>query len=324
MLIQKVKNTIQRYGLINSKGPLLIGVSGGADSVCLLHILSRLKKELGIKIFVAHLDHMLRKDSRKDAEFVARLCAKLKVPLVSGRVDVNKAVKNASLEEVARNARLNFLFKAAKKLKTKTIALGHNLDDQAETVLMRILRGSGLYGLSAILPKRTISGYRIIRPLIEVKRKEIEGYLRKRKIKYHTDISNTQSIYFRNKIRNQLLPLLEKKYSPNIKELLANMAENIGHDYDYMNHSVMGLCPRFKTKFSLTKLSNMHPALQRMLFRNAISALKGDTRRITFRHMREIEDLILNRPVNSIVDLPKGISVVKKKSCLEFLLKKQQ
>jgi len=318
MIITKVKNTVKNHRLIQKGDKILIGVSGGPDSVALLHILISLSKKLKFSLYIAHLDHMLRKDSVKDAEFVKKLSKKLKIPLALGRINVKALSKNASIEETARNARYDFFFKIAKKNKTNKIALAHNLDDQAETVLMRILRGAGLSGMSGILPKRIISKYEIIRPLLEVKRSEIESYLKVNKIKSRQDRSNFKDIYFRNKIRHNLLPLLENNYSPNIKELLANLAENSASDYQFLELASTKMMKGDKTKFSLRKLSKLHTSMQRMLFRRAISNLQGNTRRISFQHIREIEDLILNRPQNSIVDLPKGISVIKKKTLVFY------
>jgi tRNA(Ile)-lysidine synthase len=264
---------------------------------------------------------MLRDDSASDLKYVQDLCNRLKIPLNSARINIRSLTKKGSLEEAARNARLDFFFKTAKTIKAAAIALGHNLDDQAETVLMRILRGSGLAGLSGILPKRNILGFRVIRPLIEVNRKEIEAFLKKRKIRARIDSTNSKHIYFRNKIRHKLLPLLETEYSPNIKELLANMAESVALDYDYLARVTEKIAKRSKTSFSLDKLDSLHPALNRLIFRGAIASLKGDTRRITFQHIREIEDLLLNRPSGSIVNLPRNVCARKKKDRLEFYLK---
>jgi tRNA(Ile)-lysidine synthase len=323
MITEAFRNTIKKYGLIREKDTVLIGVSGGPDSVCLLYLLNSLKKGLKLKLHVAHVDHMLRGDSVKDKEFVAKLCKRLDIPLTAVRINVRTLARKGSIEEIARNARLDFLLKTAKKVKADKIALGHNLDDQAETVLMRILRGTGLYGLSAILPKRDIRRFMVIRPLIEIRRQKIELFLKRKKISPRIDLSNKDDVYFRNRIRNKLIPLLEKGYNSNIKEILANTAESVACDYDCLNRLAEKAAGRMKTKFSLKKLSRLHPALIRILFRNAISALKGDTRRITFRHIREIEDMLLNRPPNSIVDLPKGISAQKKKFTLEFFLVKR-
>jgi len=313
MILARVKSVISRYKLINKNDKILVGVSGGPDSTALLYILHSLSRELNFTLHIAHLDHMLRKDSRKDKEFVERLSQKLKIPLTCARVDVLSSVKKGSLEEAARIARLNFLFELAEDVKADKIALGHNLDDQAETVLMRILRGAGLYGLAGILPKREIDGFVVIRPLIEIKREEIEAFLKRKRVRPCRDASNKEDIYLRNKIRNKLLPLLEKEYNKNIKEVLANMADSVGSDYDYLLGVAGRSMKNIKTNFRLDKLLKLHPALRRLLFRQAIARLKGDTRRITFQHVKEIEDLILNRPRNSVVDLPKGVSVIKKK-----------
>jgi tRNA(Ile)-lysidine synthase len=318
MLLEKVKDTIKKYNLISKGDKLVVGVSGGPDSVALLYLLDSLKRELKIILHIAHLDHRLRKDSYKDKEFVENLSLKLKIPITTTEVNVKELTRKGSLEEISRNVRLGFLFRVAREVKAQKIALGHNLDDQAETVLMRILRGAGLYGLSGILPNRKIAGYQIIRPLIEVKRKEIEAYLNRKKIKPHIDLSNLEDIYFRNKIRNRLLPLLEKEYNKNIKEILSNMAQSLGCDYDYLKRAANRAIKHFDKKINLEKFLKLHPAIQRLLLRISIARLKGDMRRLTFQHIREIEDLLLNRPVNSIIDLPKGISIIKKKKSLVF------
>ncbi len=318
MILDKIKNTIKRYNLIAKNDLVLVGVSGGPDSVTLLYILNSLKKELRINLHIAHLDHMLRKDSSKDREFVEELARKLKIPVTTAQINVKNLAKHGSLEEIARNARLGFLFRVAKETKAAKIALGHNQDDQAETILMRILRGTGLYGLSGILPKRNIAGRLIIRPLIETKRKEIEAFLKARRIRPRIDPSNLEDIYLRNKIRNRLMPQLEREYNKNIKEVLANMAENLAGDYDYLNLAAGRIKKRVKGKVNLDKFLKLHPAMQRLIIRGAISGIKGNTRRITFQHAKEIEALILNRPTNSIVDLPGGVSVVKRKKYLLF------
>jgi len=322
MILDKVKNTIKKYNLIDKNDRILVAVSGGPDSVALLYLLNRLKKEFNLSLHIAHLDHRLRKDSYKDKLFVEILAQRLKIPITTAEINIRQlASGSGSLEEIARNARLGFFFRQAKQTKADKIALGHNLDDQAETVLMRILRGTGLYGLSGILPKRNISGYQIIRPLIEIRRKEIEAYLRRKKIKPQIDRSNLQDIYFRNKIRNRLLPLLERQYNKNIKEVLSNMAQSLGYDYDYLLSVAKRLSRHSKTRLALNRLVKLHPALKRLLYRLCIAKVKGDTRRITFQHIREIEDLLSGRPANSIVDLPKGVSVVKKRNFLSFYLR---
>lgn len=323
MVLEKAKNTIRRYKLIKEGDRIVMGVSGGPDSVALLYLLDSLKKEYKLKLYIAHLDHMLRKESQLDMIFVENLAKKLKIPIITAKINIKNLNTRGSLEETARNVRLDFLFKVAKDTKSTKIALGHNLDDQAETVLMRILRGSGLYGLSGIAPKRRILRFTIIRPLIEVYRREIEKFLRQKKIKSCIDKTNFKDIYLRNKIRNKLLPLLAKEYNKNIKEVLSNLAENSACDYTYLETSARRITNRLGTRINLVRFLRLHPAMQRMILRFNIARLKGNTRRITSRHIKEIEDLILNRPINSIVDLPKGISVAKKKKVLYFYLRRQ-
>jgi tRNA(Ile)-lysidine synthase len=324
MLLEKVKQTIIRHRLICPGETILIGVSGGPDSTALLYALNSLKKALRLKLHIAHLDHMLRPDSDKDRVFVQGLAQKLGLPYTWARVNVKGIARKGSLEEIARNARLGFLFRVARTVKARRIALGHNFDDQAETVLMRILRGAGLYGLTGILPKRQICGFQIVRPLIEIRRKEILRFLKKKHVRARMDLSNFDDIYFRNKIRNRLMPLLEAGYNKNIKEALCNLAESAGYDYDYLFRTARKLSDAMGTRLALKKLSALHPGLQRLLYRLTIARIKGDLRRITFAHIREIEDLVSNRPANSIVDLPQGVSVVKKQASVLFYRKKSR
>ncbi|MEW6171161.1 MAG: tRNA lysidine(34) synthetase TilS, partial [Candidatus Omnitrophota bacterium] len=304
--------------MLESGDSLLVGVSGGPDSVCLVHLLNSLKKELNLKIFVAHLDHCLRKDSHKDLLFVKNLSSRLNLNFISESINVGNFTKDNSLEEAARKIRFDFFFRRAKKLKIKKIVLGHNLDDQAETVLMRLIRGAGLLGLSAIAPVKKINNFFILRPLLSIKRKDIEKYLKKNKIKYHLDYTNKDILFFRNKIRQELLPLLEKKYNTKIKEILANTRDNIALDYEYLSlltQDAFKKCIKYnrkhEIKIDLSKFLRLHPSLQRMVLRRCLQQLCGNTRRFDAQHIKELNSLIYERPYNSFVDLPQNISVIK-------------
>ena len=339
-LINKVKQTIKQYNLIDKSDKIVMGVSGGPDSLALLYVLRAIRKELGITLHIAHLNHMLRgRESARDADFVLKLADKLSIPATVKEMDVLRLSKAGSPEEKARKARFDFLFEVAAKFKADKIALGHNLDDQAETVLMRILRGSGLLGLSGISPKRKIGNFTIIRPLIEIPRKEIDRYLRTKNIKPRLDLTNLKEIYFRNRIRRRLLPEL-RRYNPNIKQVLANMAENTALDYDYLlkesqkafgrvrtgnpdqNYRATGkekeVLNGVKIKLSLAKFLKLHPAMQNMVLRLAYEQLKTDTRRLCYQHIKELKDLISNRPEGAIADLPSSISVIKNPQYLSF------
>jgi tRNA(Ile)-lysidine synthase len=321
MFIEKVKDTIKKYGLLQKNDTVVIGVSGGPDSLSLLYVLNALKNEFNLKLYIAHLDHMLRQNSSADQRFVEKTAKKLDLPLTCEKINVKEIARKGSLEEVCRNLRFGFLFKVARAVKADKIALGHNLDDQAETVLMRILRGSGLSGLSGILPKKEISGFTIVRPLIAIKRKEIEAFLKRKKLVPRIDQSNSEDIYLRNKIRHKLLPDLEKNYNRNIKQVLSHTAESVANDYDFLGKVSISAAKRLSSYIKLNEFSRLHPAVRRMVLRWRISRLKGDTRRIGFVHILEIEDLILHRPAGSVVDLPGNIQVKKTKSFLVFKLK---
>lgn len=327
-LLNKFKKSIRQHNLIDSRDSIVIGVSGGADSICLLYLLRALKKELGLTLHIAHLNHMLRaKESKADADFVLRLSQKLNIPATLKEVDAAGLNKNGSQEEIARKVRFDFLFEVARKNKAKKIALGHTLDDQAETVLMRIIRGSGLLGLSGILPKRKMGDFVVIRPLLGIPRKEIDSFLRIKNIKPRIDSTNLKEIYFRNRIRHRLLPEM-KKYNPNIKEVLAAMAENIAADYDYVLKNSLKEFDKLRVgnakpgiKFALGKFLILHPSLQNSILRLAFEKLSGDTRRLTYQHIRELKDLIYSRPRGSIVDLPSQISVIKNPQALEVYVR---
>ena len=327
MLVDKVRETIRRLNLLEFGDKVLVAVSGGPDSVALLLILNNLRHEFGTSLHIAHLDHMLRYESAKDAAFVKKLAGKLHLPITTARINVGSLAKKRSLEEAAREARLDFLFKTAKRIKADKIALGHTKDDQAETVLMRLIRGAGLEGLRSILPKRNIRGFIVIRPLIEVTRDEIVKYLKDIKIKPRLDKTNLETKFLRNRIRNVLIPYL-KKFNPNIKDILADMTNNIGYDYDYLINVAQTALNNSKSrtknseiKINLEKFLKYPLAIQRMMIRLAIKDLKGDLRKISFQHWQEIEDLIYNRPLNSIVNLPAKIAVAKIKNYLSVSIK---
>lgn len=306
---------------------VVVAVSGGPDSMLLLHLLVDLRISLGLKLCVAHLDHHLRKDSAGDSDFVRGVARSLGLAFYGRLLNWRKIKKEGSLEDLLRKQRYDFLFEICKKFHAKKIALGHTRDDQAETVLMRILRGSGLYGLSAILPKRSQSGLEIVRPLIEVSRKEIMAYLKTKHISYRMDSTNLEDVFMRNKIRNQLLPLLERNYNPKIKEVLSSLALTVGADYDFLGNQARGFLKRYlKTgkrgaSIPLKAFKAIELALRRLVLRLAIESFHGSLRRISFKHWEEIEDLVFSRPVGSQVHLPCDIVLEKKKGSLEIRAK---
>lgn len=321
-LIRKVKDTINKYRMIQRGDRILVGVSGGPDSVTLLYVLNTLSKELDFIINIGHLDHMFRgEESKQDRVFVEALAKKLKLPFAYDEINVPHIIKEQDIspEEAARMARYKFFKKIASQNNLNKVAVAHTRDDQAETVLMRLLKGAGVLGLTGIPPYKELNGLIIIRPFIEVWRSEVEEFIKVQKLTFRQDSSNRETVYLRNRIRQNLIPYLEKEFNPNIKEILINLAENLRVEADFLERvgerkfRSTSTFKDQKVHIDLRRFLSQHEALQRRIMRSAIKTLKGDLRKISFQHWKEIEELIKIRPSGSIVDLPSGISILKKK-----------
>lgn len=308
ILTEKAKRTISRYNMLSPGDTVLIGVSGGPDSMALLYLLMDISKEFSIKIKAAHLNHGFRKEAMEEAEFVEKAAASLGLPAIIKSVDVPsiKERDNLSAQEAARKARYAFFEEAANEAGANKVALAHTSDDQAETVLMRLIRGSGPLGLSGIPPVRDMSGGQeaiIIRPLIDCSRKDVEGYLSEKGISYVIDSSNLKMDYMRNRVRMELIPFLEG-YNPNIKETLARNAEVSHRDNHFLEAKAGeafagcqgsgngGQGSNEGLSISFKALKDLHPALLSRVLRKAIMTVKGDIRRISFRHISDILNLI--------------------------------
>lgn len=316
--MNKIKETIKKYNLIQKNDLILIGVSGGPDSMALLLELVSLKLKLGLTLHIAHFNHGLRKGSEADAIFVKSWAKKLNIPVSIKQINPKLLQKKGSLEEIFRDARFDFFIKLAKSIKADKVALGHNLDDQAETVLMHLLRGTGLSGLSGISAKRIIQKVVFIRPFLETTRKQIDRFLKNKGVKPCIDSTNQESIFLRNKIRHHLIPIIKRRYNSNILKTLTNLADSVSLDYDYLNQVASLSLKGSPLRLNLEGIKKLHPAILRLKLRQSISCVQGDLRRINFQHIRELEDLVYFRPVGSIVDLPKGIYVQKSQKTLRF------
>jgi tRNA(Ile)-lysidine synthase len=326
MLIDKIKSTIQRYNLLQKHDSVLVGLSGGPDSVVLLYTLYALKKEYLLDIHIAHMDHKFRgEESKADAEFCEELAESLKLDISLGEADVPRIAseKGISAEEAARQERYDFFRRVILKKNIKKLAVGHNKDDQAETVLMRAIRGSGMTGLGGMSPVRNMRDFTVVRPLIEVSRKEIEQFIKENNLKFRHDSSNDKVIFTRNKVRHELMPRLEKDFNPNIKEVLVNMAENLREENDFLEkfakrkfRSMSKKSAAGEIKIDIKKFKRQSGAIKKRIVRSALEELKGNLRRFTYQHWKEVEDLINGRPTNSVVDLPGGIEVLKNKNTL--------
>ncbi len=274
MIKQKVKGIIRKFSMLNADDKVLVAVSGGFDSTALLYLLNSLKAKLHIKLYAVHLNHKLRgKDSELDEKFVKDTCRKLRVPLISKSIDVAKfAQKNKlGIEEAARKARYSFFEEISAKLKLDKIALAHNADDNIETFLMRLIRGTGLKGLTGIPAVRG----NIIRPLIQTSRKDIEKYLKSKKIAPRTDMSNFDIKYTRNKIRHILLPALMRR-NPSIKDSIRRAISSANTAYSHIEREVIRFFGGWpKGEIDLKKFSKLEPSLRPEVLRLAIESVKG-------------------------------------------------
>ena len=294
---------------------VVVGVSGGADSLGLLQVLTELV-DYRLKLIVAHLNHGIRnEESSRDAVHVRRFARELGLPFELREVDVIefKRNKSLSLEEAARELRYKFFRDVLDKHQGNKIATAHTLDDQAETVLMRFIRGSGLLGLSGIPPVND----NIIRPLIEVTKSEIEDYLRSKGIEWMEDSSNEEKVFLRNRIRNELIPHLVT-YNPNIKETLARTGYIVGIEEDYIrteagNHFYKLFCsPRDgELVGKLAYYRQLSDAMKYGLLRLAIEKLKGDLNRISLNHVVSINQLLDSEQASGELSLPGEIVAAK-------------
>ena len=313
-LLRRIAQTIERYGMFRPGMTVAAAVSGGADSVCLLHVLHA----LGYSLHVLHLNHNLRgEESRADAEFVRLLSESLGLPCTIRETHLPAA---GNLEQAAREARLSFFREALASNLGGRVATGHTQSDQAETVLFRFLRGSGSAGLAAIRPV-TSDGF--VRPLIDVSREDVEQYLRQNQIPWRQDATNASREFARNRIRHQLLPQLEREWNPALRTTLAHTAEWALAEEAYWDEEVGRLASKYlqeKNGFVsifCPVLREISPAPARRLVRRAIEIAKGDLRGIDFSHVSRILELAAAPRGHGRVQAP-GLQVLRSFDWLRF------
>ena len=290
MLFASVRAFVRKHGLFTQGQRLVVGVSGGPDSLVLLHLLTRLRAEYDLRLQTAHLNHGLRPGADDDAEFVAQIAKAWDVPCAVERADVAAIAKEQrlSVEEAGRQARYAFFARLA-----PAAAVAHNADDQAETVLMHLLRGSGLAGLRGMLPKASNqwsvnSEQVIVRPLLGTTRAEIEAYASAHGLQPRLDPTNADTTFFRNRLRHELLPFLET-YNPNIHQILRRTAEVAAGDYELLRGLVEQAwadtllpSPDNAITFDLPRWRALPLPLQRALLREAIGCLRPGLRDVDF------------------------------------------
>ncbi|MFP4531371.1 MAG: tRNA lysidine(34) synthetase TilS [Desulfobacterales bacterium] len=304
--------------MIDSRDKVLIGVSGGPDSICLWHALMALADQLNIRIGVAHLNHGLRGPaSDEDAGFVRETAKHYNTPFFYQKVNIRDLANKykRSLEEAGRMARYDFFQETAAAHGFDKIALGHHRDDNAEQVLMNVLRGAGLDGLAGIPPARD----QIIRPLIRVCRQDILAYLAENRVAYVTDQTNADPLFLRNKIRHHLMPYLKKEFNPNLPDSLNRLSKICRSETDWLKElaiQALNQASIYQDKtelaLSISSLKGGHRAHLRRMMRAGIKTVKGDLRRIRMAQIDAAVDLIYNASEMAWSDLSDRIRVEKK------------
>jgi tRNA(Ile)-lysidine synthase len=320
----------RRLGLPAADARVVVAVSGGADSVALLLSLNELTetKKLKIKLFVAHLDHGLRKDSRAEARWVKALAKRLGHESLARRVDVKALAAKSSdnLEQAARRARYKFLMQVAKEKRAVVVLTGHTMDDQAETVLLNLLRGSGLGGLSGMEPARRLSeGSEIIlaRPLLSwARRRDTESYFRSREVEFLIDEMNADERFTRVRVRRQLVPQMES-FNPKIVEGLARTAELLREDFAALDQAASRLLELAMedgagSRLQIDLLALAPPALRRRALRQWIEKSRGDLKRIERVHVLAVESLLFWDRGGRVIELPGGPKILRRQKWLLF------
>lgn len=310
-MIQKVKNTIEEYRLINNNDKIIVAVSGGPDSMCLLDILRKMKDDIRIELIVAHINHCTRgEESDGDEEYVREYCKKYNIVFKSLRVDIEKVAKEngISTEMAGREERYAFFDKIFHENNANKIALAHNANDLAETVLMRIIRGTGLEGLEGIKP---IRDNKYIRPILYSMRSEIESYCEKERLNPRIDKTNEQNIYSRNKIRLDLIPYIKENFNGDIINTINRLAMNARMDneyFDYVTESAfLKYCIQEKEGYNIDKsLFSEYDSIITRVIRMCLSKSLGNTYNIERKHIYDIIELQKNIS-GKIINLPKDI-----------------
>lgn len=314
MLEEKVRKTIREYNLIEKNDSIVVGVSGGPDSMTLLSILLKLKEEFNLKIYVAHVNHMLRENAIKDEGYVKEFCEKNNIEIFIKKANISEIAQKEKigLEEAGRNVRYNFFEEVLKNTESNKIAIAHNLNDKVETIIMNTLRGSGVSGLKGIEAKRK----KYIRPLIEIERYEIEKYCIENKINPRHDESNDDNTYTRNKIRNIVIPYIKNEFNPNIIKTLNRLSEIIKEEDEYVQSETEKIFKEIlltdeknKIEFDPRKFNEQEKVIQKNLILLAIKKVKGSTQGIEKVNIDDIIKLCNNNIGNKLIRPTKQLEI---------------
>jgi tRNA(Ile)-lysidine synthase len=321
MLLEQVKQIIDRNRLLDRGDRVIVGVSAGVDSMVLLHLLNAYRQTFGLTLVVAHVDHGLRPgESEKETELVQKESERLGLTYEYGQFNVKEfqQAEGISLQDAARRIRFHFFYMLLQKYNANKVALGHHADDQVETVLLRLLRGSGLKGLKGMLPIRE---GRVIRPLLEVWRREIESFAAEKKIPYLLDSSNLKKDYLRNQIRLGLIPLIEKEYQRNFKEIVLKSSTVLRQENDYLEREAEGAYRRIVLEgksmlsFSFSEYLSLHPALRWRVVQKMVGWVSRGAMIFEEGEPSEVKQIFLRLEQSTpsfFLELPRGVCLEKR------------
>ena len=316
-MFNRVYEYIQKHNMLKPGDGVVVGVSGGADSMALIHLLCRMREYIPMALYVVHIDHGIRGEAAKeDALFVETMATEWGLDFFLKEASIPRLAKEWSLseEQAGRKVRHEFFEEVRQRVKGHKIALGHHRDDQVETILFNIIRGSGLAGLSGMEPVR--DGI-IIRPLLEVSRREIEAYCHREGIGYRHDHTNEETIYTRNRVRHMVIPMIEEHFNPSFSASLTRMGDILREDEAFLrdySRDVFDRVARLKENevaFGLRDLDQYPDAIRRRLLREGFLQLKKNLVDIHHIHIDGILDLVKNSQVGSTLDLPENIRARK-------------
>ena len=324
---QKVLETIRKYSLIEDGDKIVLGVSGGPDSISMLNILKEIKEEQIIKfeIYVAHINHMIREEAIDDEKYVEDYCNRNNIKCYIKRIDVVKIAndKKIGTEEAGRNARYEFFEKILKETDSNKIAIAHNKNDKIETIIMHLLRGSGLSGLKGIEP---IRDNKFIRPLIECERSEIEQYCEEKELKPRIDKTNFENEYTRNKIRNMVIPYIKQEFNPNIVQTLSRLSEVVTEEVEYVDKQTQKIYQQIliektdqQIALNLKKFNEQEKIIKSQLILLATKQLMGSTQGIEKIHIEDIIKLCNNNIGNKYLTPNKKIKILIKDKRINFI-----
>ena len=327
MLKDEVLKTIKEYNLIENGDKIVVGVSGGPDSICLVDILNEIKndKKINFELAICHINHLIREEAKEDEKFVEEYAKEKNIPFFSKEIDVASLAKKQKIgtEEAGRIARYAFFEEILQKINGTKIATAHTKNDNAETVLMNLLRGSGTAGLKGISP---IRDNKYIKPLIKISREEIESYCEEQSLNPRYDKTNSENIYTRNKVRNILIPLIKKEFNPNIIDTIDRLSTLAAKENDYLEKTTNEKYEELLIKeekneiiLNLKKFNIQDEVIKSRIIIYTIKRLMGTSQGIEKVHIDDIITLCKKNIGNKYLTPNKNIKITVNKGKIYFL-----